>query len=65
MPTSSHSTLQEWRQHRSYTPMADELDDYKNDDNDGIIAVGDIPEQPSHAPLLVKDTDNNNTAGSE
>ena len=44
---------------------ADELDDYEIDNDNGIIAVGDIPEQPSHAPLLVEDTDNNNTAGSE
>jgi hypothetical protein len=30
---------------------ADKLNDYKIDDNDGIIAVGDIPQQPPHAPL--------------
>ena len=39
---------------------ADELDGYKIDDNDGIIAVGDIPQQPPHAPLVVNDTDDNN-----
>ncbi len=29
----------------------DELDDYEIDDDDGIIASGDIPQQPPHAPL--------------
>ena len=44
---------------------ADELDDYEIDDDDGIIAVGDIPQQPPHAPLVVNNTDDdNNTAGS-
>ena len=44
---------------------ADKLNNYKIDDNDGIIAVGDIPQQPPHAPLVVNDTDNgDNTAGS-
>jgi hypothetical protein len=44
---------------------ADELDDYKIDDDDGIIAIGDIPQQPPHAPLVVNDTDDDyNTAGS-
>jgi hypothetical protein len=44
---------------------ADKLDNYKIDDDDGIIAIGDIPQQPPHAPLVVNDTkDNNNTAGS-
>jgi len=44
---------------------ADELDDYKIDDDNGIIAVGDIPQQPPHAPLVVNNTDDdNNTAGS-
>ena len=44
---------------------ADELDNYKIDDDDGIIAVGDIPQQPPHTPLVVNDTDDdNNTAGS-
>jgi hypothetical protein len=43
----------------------DELDDYETDDVNGIIAVGDIPQQPPHAPRVVNDTDdNNNTAGS-
>ncbi len=36
----------------------DELDDYEIDDDDNIIAVGDIPQQPPHAPLVVNDTDN-------
>jgi hypothetical protein len=30
---------------------ADGLDDYETDDDDGIIAGGDIPQQPPHAPL--------------
>jgi len=43
----------------------DKLDDYKNDNNDGIIVVGDIPQQPHHAPLVVNDTDDDdNTVGS-
>ena len=42
----------------------DELDDYKIDNDNGIITVGHIPQQPPHAPLVVDDTDNdNNTAG--
>ena len=40
----------------------DELDDYDFDDDDGIIAIGDIPQQPPHAPLVVNDTANNNDA---
>ena len=43
---------------------ADKLDDYENDDDDSIIAVGDIPQQPPHSPLVVSNTDNNDTAGS-
>jgi hypothetical protein len=35
----------------------DELDAYKGDNNDGIIAVADIPQQPPHAPLIINDTD--------
>ena len=41
---------------------ADELDDDKIDDDDGIIAVGDIPQQPPHAPLVVNNTDNDDDA---
>ena len=41
---------------------ADELDDYKIDNDDGFIAVGDIPQQPPHAPLVVNDTDNDDDA---
>jgi hypothetical protein len=42
---------------------ADELDDYEIDDDDGIIAVEDIPQQPPHAPLmLVNDTDDDDEA---
>jgi hypothetical protein len=44
---------------------ADKLDDYKIDDNNGIMAVGDIPQQPPHAPLVVNDTDNNGVAGND
>ncbi len=44
---------------------ADKLDDYEIDDNDGIIAVGDISQQPPHAPLVVNNTNyNNNSVGS-
>jgi len=45
---------------------ADELDDNEIDDNNSIIAVEDIPQQPPHAPLIVNDTedddDNNDDA---
>jgi len=42
---------------------ADELNDYKIDDDDGTIVVGDTPQQPPHAPLVVvNDTDNNDDA---
>jgi hypothetical protein len=44
---------------------ADELDDNKIDDNDGIIAVGDIPQQPPHAPLVVNDTDDDNNGDND
>ena len=30
-----------------------------------IIAVGDIPQQPPHSPLVVDNTDNDDTAGSD
>ena len=46
---------------------ADELDDDKIDDDDGIIAIEDIPQQPPHTPLIVNDTeddDKDNAAGS-
>ena len=36
----------------------DKLDGYDFDDDDGIIAVGDIPWQPPHAPPVVDDTAN-------
>ena len=43
----------------------DKFFDYEIDDNDGIIAVGDIPQQPPHAPLVVNDTnDDEDTVGS-
>ena len=41
----------------------DKLDDYQIDNNDGIIAVGDIPKQPPHAPQVVNDTANDSTTG--
>ncbi len=43
----------------------DELDNCKIDNGEGIIAVGDIPQQPPHAPLLVNDTDDNSIVGSD
>jgi len=43
----------------------DELDDYKNDDDDGIIAVGDMPQQLPNAPLVVNNTDKDDTARSD
>ncbi len=43
----------------------DDLNDNEIDDDNGIIAIGDIPQQPPHAPLVVNDTDDDdNTAGS-
>jgi hypothetical protein len=42
----------------------DKLDHYKSDDNDSIIAVVDIPQQPPHALLVVNDTNNDNDVGS-
>jgi hypothetical protein len=44
---------------------ADKFVDYKIDNNDGIIAVGDIPQQPPHVPLVVNNTDNDVPAGSD
>ena len=44
---------------------ADKLNDRKIDVNDGLIAVGDISQQPPHAPLVVNNIDDdNNAAGS-
>jgi hypothetical protein len=64
-----HQPTAVWRRRSGGSTVhtnADKLNDYEIDNNDGIIAVGDIPHQPPHAPLLVDDTgDNNNTtAGS-
>jgi hypothetical protein len=42
---------------------ADKLDNYKIDNDNGIIAVGDIPQQPPHAPLIVNNTDDNDITG--
>jgi hypothetical protein len=44
---------------------ADKFVDYEIDDDDGIIAVGDIPQQPPHVPLVVNDTDDNVAVGSD
>jgi hypothetical protein len=44
---------------------ADKFVDYKIDNDDGNIAVGDIPQQPPHVPLVVNDTDDNVAAGSD
>ena len=44
---------------------ADKLGNYKSVNNDGIIIVVDIPQQPPHAPLVVNNTDNDNIAGSD
>jgi len=41
---------------------ADELDDYEIDKDDGIRAIGDIPQQPPHAPLVVNYTDDDDDA---
>ncbi len=43
----------------------DEFIDYKIDNNDGIIAVGDVPQQPPHVPLVENNTDDDVAAGSD
>jgi hypothetical protein len=43
---------------------AAKLDNYKSDDNDNIIAMAGIPQQPPHAPL-VHNTNSNNNVGSD
>ena len=43
----------------------DELDNYKSDDNDNIIAVADIPQQPPHAPFVLNNTNDDNNVGSD
>ncbi len=43
----------------------DEFVNYEIDNDDGIIAIGDIPQQPPHVPLVVNDTDDNVAAGSD
>ena len=43
----------------------DKLDGCKIDGDDGIIAIGDIPQQPPHIPLVVNDTDDDDAAGSD
>jgi hypothetical protein len=42
--------------------VADELNNYGIDDNNSIIAAGDIPQQPPHAPLVVNNTDHDHDA---
>jgi hypothetical protein len=44
---------------------ADKLGDYKIGNNDGIIVMGDIPQHPPHALLIVNNTDNKDIAGSD
>ncbi len=44
---------------------ADEFVNYKIDDDNGIIAVGDIPQQPPRVPLVVNNTDEEVAAGSD
>ncbi len=39
--------------------------DYEIDDDNGIIAIGEVPQQPPHVPLVVNNTDNNVAAGSD
>ena len=42
-----------------------ELEYYKIDNNEGIIVVSGIPQQPPHAPLVVNNTEDNNIVGSD
>jgi hypothetical protein len=44
---------------------ADEFVNYEIDNDNGIIAVGDVPQQPPPVPLVVNDTDDDITAGSD
>jgi hypothetical protein len=44
---------------------ADKLNNYKIDSDDGIIAMGDIPQHPPHTPLIVNDTDDDDATGSD
>jgi hypothetical protein len=44
---------------------ADKFVDYKIDDNNSIIAIGDIPQQLPHVPLVVNNTDDDVAAGSD
>ncbi len=43
----------------------DKLDAYEGDDDDGIIAVADIPQQPPHAPLIIHDTNDEDVESDE
>jgi hypothetical protein len=38
---------------------------YKKDNNNGIIAVANIPQQPPRAPLVINDTDDNDLGSDE
>ena len=44
---------------------ADKFIDYEIEDNNGIIAVGDTPQQPPHVPLIVNNTDDDVAVGSD
>jgi hypothetical protein len=42
---------------------ADKFVNYKIDNGNGIIAIGDVPQQPPHVPLVVNNTDNHVARG--
>jgi len=43
----------------------DKLKDYQIDNDDDVILMVDIPQPPPHAPLVVNDTNNDNTTRSD
>ncbi len=43
----------------------DKLNAYESDNDDGIIAVADIPQHSPHAPLVINDTNNDNVGSDE
>jgi hypothetical protein len=43
----------------------DKLNNYEIDNDNGIIAVGVIPQLPPHTPLIVNNTDDDDVAGSD
>ena len=64
-PTFSHLTLQEWGGCVAIcTSQCGQTQPLQSDNNNSIIAVVDIPQQPPHALLVVNDTDNDNDVGS-